>query len=75
MFPSPVLLADKQIEGVLCPQEVVVVQDLDGTHPVRIEVTCNLPRGTKRQKHEAHWIKQKNNRDVGQKLGWFLSSK
>lgn len=53
MFPSPVLLADKQIEGVLCPQEIVVVQDFHCTHPVRIEVTCNLTK-----KHEMCWMKQ-----------------
>lgn len=41
---SPVLLADKQIEGILCPQKVVIIQDFNCTHPVRIEVTCNLTK-------------------------------
>jgi len=39
---SPVLLAHEQVEGVLRPQEVVVVQDFHGTHPVGIEVTRDL---------------------------------
>lgn len=49
MFSSPVLLADKQIECILCPQEVVVVQDFHSTHPVRIKVTCNLTNNKKKQ--------------------------
>lgn len=39
---SPVLLADKEVEGIFCPQKVVIIQDLNRTHPVRIEVTSNL---------------------------------
>lgn len=46
---SPVLLADKQIEGVLRPQEVVVIQNFHCTHPVRIEVTGNLKQIIKKQ--------------------------
>lgn len=42
MFVLPVLLADKEIESILRPQEVVIVQDFHGAHPVRVEVTCNL---------------------------------
>lgn len=44
--PSPVLLADKQVERIFRPQEVVVVQDLHSTHPVGVEVTCNLTQNT-----------------------------
>lgn len=49
----PVLLAHKQVESILCSQEVVVVQDLYGTHPVWIEVPGNLQRDTRRGS-EAH---------------------
>lgn len=55
MFCSPVLLTDKQIECVLRPQEIVIIQDFHCTHPVRIEVTCNLTQ--KRKKHEMCLIK------------------
>lgn len=41
-FLLPVLLADKEIEGVLRPQEVVIIQDFHRTHPVGIEVTRDL---------------------------------
>lgn len=41
---SPVLLADKQVEGILCPQEVVVIKNLHSAHPVRIKITSNLSK-------------------------------
>jgi hypothetical protein len=38
----PVFLAGEKVEGVFGAQKVVVVQDLDGRHPVGITVFCNL---------------------------------
>lgn len=60
LFPSPVFLAHKQIEGVLGPQEVVVIQDFHCAHPVRIEVTSDLTG-----EHEMHQEKKTaNNTDT-----------
>lgn len=47
----PVLLAHEQVEGILCSQEVVVIQDLYGTHPVWIEVPGNLEEGKKEMQY------------------------
>lgn len=38
----PVLLAHKQIESILRSQEIIIIQDLHGTHPVWIEIPGNL---------------------------------
>ena len=50
---SPVLLTHKQVERILRPQEVVIIQDLHGTHPIWIKVTGNL-----RGKRERGNVKQ-----------------
>ena len=44
---SPVLLADKQVEGILGPQKVVIIQNFYCTHPVGIEITSNLSKNMK----------------------------
>lgn len=42
-----ILLACEQVERVLCSEKSVIVEDLDGRHPIRIEVSCNLATTTK----------------------------
>lgn len=39
---SPVLLTHKQVKGIFSPQEIVIIQDFHGTHPVGIKVSGNL---------------------------------
>lgn len=43
---SPVLLADKQVECVLCSQKVIVIQNFHGAHPIRVEIPSNLDKKT-----------------------------
>lgn len=51
---SPVLLAHEKIEGVLRPQEVVVVKDFHCAHPVGIEVARNLTKKKKAHRISGH---------------------
>lgn len=39
---SPILLTHKQVKGIFSPQEIVIIQDFNSTHPVGIEVSSNL---------------------------------
>lgn len=39
---SPILLTHKQVKGIFGPQEIVIIQDLHSTHPVRIKVSSDL---------------------------------
>jgi hypothetical protein len=50
-------LTNKEVEGILRPQEVVIVQDLHSTHPVGIEVTGDLRRVTGEKQAYHQWLK------------------
>lgn len=58
--PSPVLLADEQVESVLRSEEVVIIQDFNSTHPVGIEITSNLMEWKQREEIKNCFLTTRN---------------